>query len=287
MGAWQVTASLRLGPGTLGPDSGACQAGRCRGSTGQKTTTTSPWRTATASCWPGCGPATTPPAWPPCWRCSPNTATAPKTRSRWRSRPRAACWSHACAPPGAGSTRSTRWQWPATGTGTRSPAGNPARATRLSWATCCAPTCTRTGRCPPIPSSPRPSRCWPAPRQDAVWDRTQAHNRLRSHLREYYPGFLAAFAGTRDGIMRPEARGILAAAPTPVLRCLRQRRLLACPLPLGVFDVQCVPRGARGFGEHVTVDRVSLVDVAVPEPLGHIPNRGVTAKQRGGERVPQ
>jgi hypothetical protein len=29
--------------------------------------------------------------------------------------------------------------------------------------------------------------------QDAVWDRTTAHNKLRSHLREYYPGFLAAF----------------------------------------------------------------------------------------------
>ena len=52
-------------------------------------------------------------------------------------------------------------------------------------------------------------------RQDAVWDRTTAHNKLRSHLREYYPGFLAAFAGGRDGIMRPEARTILAAAPTP------------------------------------------------------------------------
>jgi transposase len=51
--------------------------------------------------------------------------------------------------------------------------------------------------------------------QDAVWDRTQAHNRLRSHLREYYPGFLAAYNGTRDGIMRPEARVVLAAAPTP------------------------------------------------------------------------
>jgi transposase len=51
--------------------------------------------------------------------------------------------------------------------------------------------------------------------QDAVWDRTAAHNKLRSHLREYYPGFLAAFAGVRDGIMRPEARTILAAAPTP------------------------------------------------------------------------
>ena len=30
--------------------------------------------------------------------------------------------------------------------------------------------------------------------QDAVWDRTTAHNRLRSHLREYYPAFLAAYA---------------------------------------------------------------------------------------------
>jgi transposase len=51
--------------------------------------------------------------------------------------------------------------------------------------------------------------------QDAVWDRTAAHNKLRSHLREYFPGFLAAFAAARDGIMRPEARTILAAAPTP------------------------------------------------------------------------
>jgi transposase len=51
--------------------------------------------------------------------------------------------------------------------------------------------------------------------QDAVWDRVTAHNKLRSHLREYYPGFLAAFAGAKGGIMRPEARAILAAAPTP------------------------------------------------------------------------
>ena len=51
--------------------------------------------------------------------------------------------------------------------------------------------------------------------QDAVWDRTQAHNRLRSHLREYFPGYLAAFTGTRNGIMSPAARAVLAAAPTP------------------------------------------------------------------------
>ena len=51
--------------------------------------------------------------------------------------------------------------------------------------------------------------------QDAVWDRTCAHNKLRSHLREYYPGFPAAFAEARGGITRPEARAILAAAPDP------------------------------------------------------------------------
>jgi len=51
--------------------------------------------------------------------------------------------------------------------------------------------------------------------QDAVWARTAAHNKLRSHLREYFPGFLAAFADARGGIMRPGARVILAAAPTP------------------------------------------------------------------------
>ena len=51
--------------------------------------------------------------------------------------------------------------------------------------------------------------------QDAVWDRTQAHNKLRSLLREYFPAFLAAFAAKRGGILRPEARGILAAATTP------------------------------------------------------------------------
>jgi transposase len=51
--------------------------------------------------------------------------------------------------------------------------------------------------------------------QDTAWDRTAAHNKLRSHLREYFPGFLAAFSTARDGIMRPEARIILAAAPAP------------------------------------------------------------------------
>ncbi|WP_438306186.1 IS110 family transposase [Streptomyces sp. HUAS TT11] len=51
--------------------------------------------------------------------------------------------------------------------------------------------------------------------QDAVWDRTRAHNRLRSHLREYYPAILDAFATKREQLLAREARAILAIAPTP------------------------------------------------------------------------
>ena len=50
--------------------------------------------------------------------------------------------------------------------------------------------------------------------QDAVWDRTQAGNKLRSHLREYYPAFLAAF-DQPEKFTGPVARHVLAAAPTP------------------------------------------------------------------------
>jgi transposase len=50
--------------------------------------------------------------------------------------------------------------------------------------------------------------------QDAVWDRTQAGNKLRSHLREYYPAFLAAF-DEPEKFTGAVARHVLAAAPTP------------------------------------------------------------------------
>jgi hypothetical protein len=51
--------------------------------------------------------------------------------------------------------------------------------------------------------------------QDAVWARTDAHNKLRSLLHEFYPALLAAFATKRGGLLRREARALLAAAPTP------------------------------------------------------------------------
>ena len=51
--------------------------------------------------------------------------------------------------------------------------------------------------------------------QDTVWERTCAHNKLRSLLREYYPALLDAFTDKRGGLLRPEARAFLATAPTP------------------------------------------------------------------------
>ena len=54
--------------------------------------------------------------------------------------------------------------------------------------------------------------------QDAVWDRTCAHNKLRSLLREYYPAILAAFADKRGGLLRPEARASSPPPPPPARR---------------------------------------------------------------------
>ncbi|GLV97747.1 transposase [Streptomyces lavendulae] len=66
--------------------------------------------------------------------------------------------------------------------------------------------------------------------QDAVWDRGQTHNKLRSQLREFYPSVLAAFADKRDGLCSREARTILAAAPTPTAAAKLTRRRLQSPL---------------------------------------------------------
>ncbi|MEU1629699.1 IS110 family transposase [Streptomyces sp. NPDC020096] len=51
--------------------------------------------------------------------------------------------------------------------------------------------------------------------QDAVWNRQQIGNQIRSLLREYYPAALDAFQAKEGGLARPDARVILATAPTP------------------------------------------------------------------------
>lgn len=63
--------------------------------------------------------------------------------------------------------------------------------------------------------------------QDAVWDRQQILNRLRSHLRLYYPAFLAAFHGGKNlGLDSAHARAVLMAAPTPAEAAGLTRRQL-------------------------------------------------------------
>lgn len=59
--------------------------------------------------------------------------------------------------------------------------------------------------------------------QDAVWDRTRAHNRLRSHLREYFPAIIEAFADKREHLLSREARALLGVAPTPAHAVLLTR----------------------------------------------------------------
>ena len=66
--------------------------------------------------------------------------------------------------------------------------------------------------------------------QDAVWARGQVSNQIRDLLKEFYPAALVAFADLDGGLARPDARTILAAAPTPTqaakLTSPRLRRLL-------------------------------------------------------------
>ncbi|MFJ4821648.1 IS110 family transposase, partial [Streptomyces sp. NPDC088801] len=51
--------------------------------------------------------------------------------------------------------------------------------------------------------------------QDAVWHRQQLVNQVRSLLKTFYPAALDAFLGKQSGLARPEARAVLATAPTP------------------------------------------------------------------------
>ncbi|MFC5800411.1 IS110 family transposase [Streptomyces formicae] len=81
--------------------------------------------------------------------------------------------------------------------------------------------------------------------QDAVWDRGQAHNRLRSQLREFYPAILEAFAQHKHGLCSREARTILAAAPTPTAAARLTRRRLQALLK----------QAGRVHGIHAEADR--------------------------------
>jgi transposase len=62
--------------------------------------------------------------------------------------------------------------------------------------------------------------------QDAVWDRQQAANKLRSLLREYYPTLLATF----EDLTSRDARATLGVAPTPAAATTLRRPTLRAAL---------------------------------------------------------
>ena len=88
--------------------------------------------------------------------------------------------------------------------------------TRCCWPTSCAPT-PRAHR--PLPADTELAqaiRVLARAQQDAVWARQQIGNQIRDLLKDFYPAALVAFAELPDGgLARPDARTILAAAPTP------------------------------------------------------------------------
>ncbi|RLU86219.1 IS110 family transposase [Streptomyces griseocarneus] len=61
----------------------------------------------------------------------------------------------------------------------------------------------------------------------AVRTREYHRNQLRSHLREYFPAQLEAWAGLPNGLLRAEARAVLALAPTPVQAASLSKRKIA------------------------------------------------------------
>src|SRR5437763_505274 len=98
--------------------------------------------------------------------------------------------------------------------------------------------------------------------QDAIWRRSKAIQELRALLREFYPGFLAAFAhGSVTNLASPEARAILAIAPTPAS---------------GARPSQAPPGSApvtRASGRSLSItrrriknDRLNAVDSSGPSP---------------------
>ncbi|PJM98483.1 IS110 family transposase [Streptomyces sp. CB01201] len=82
--------------------------------------------------------------------------------------------------------------------------------------------------------------------QDAIWNRQQIANQLRSLLREYYPAALDAFSGLKHSLCRAEARTLLALAPTSRKSAMLSRPQLRAALK----------RAGRSRGIEDEVDRL-------------------------------
>lgn len=85
--------------------------------------------------------------------------------------------------------------------------------------------------------------------QDAQANRQQMSNQIRSLMREFYPAALDAFATWQNPLIRPEAREILRAAPTPA-KAARLTRTQLCA---------ALRRAGRVRGIEAEADRIKAV----------------------------
>ena len=132
--------------------------------------------------------------------------------------------------------------------------------------------------------------------QDGVWRRTKLVQELRARLREFYPGFLAAFAagsGSRRGLSTTQlasgdARAVLAIAPSPadgltvskgrvetaLRRGGRQRRISALPPAWSLRSVSQQLRQDPRVEQAMRVETLALLgvlDVVAPRSTSSPP----------------
>src|SRR4051794_7726221 len=132
------------------------------------------------------------------------------------------CWSRYYPRAGGRSIRSTRWRWPVTASAPRCrQEERPRRCDGVGEHS--APMRTPHRLLPDDSPLVRSIMVLARAYQDAVWRRTKLVQELRARLREYYPGFLDAFAaGSGSGrglsstqLAGADARAVLAIAPSP------------------------------------------------------------------------
>lgn len=76
---------------------------------------------------------------------------------------------------------------------------------------------TPTGSCPPTPTWPRRSRYWRAPSRTPCGTDSRSATRSARCCASTTPAALVAFLPKAGGLARPDARAVLAAAPTPTV----------------------------------------------------------------------
>ena len=180
---------------------------------GPKTTTTSRWSTRTAPCWPGAGSPTTRPDSPCCCSSWPSATTRrPIPVAIETSRGLLVACLRATGRPvfPINPMAVSRYRDRYSVARKKSDAGDALVLANILRTDLAAHR--------PLPADSELAQAIAVlarAQQDAVWDRTDAHNKLRSVLREYYPAILDAFARQARWPAPPRGAGPARRRPHP------------------------------------------------------------------------